>query len=116
MKYQISARIVFVVDADSRAEAYAEGANRLIEADLTEFDLTSLTVGETTTDRPAAKPVPEVLGEFAAAWRDGKSRVVEPVVSATPADDRPLIGQYRDSGGTVDTSGEPDLTTTWPSA
>ena len=55
MKYLMNAIINFEVEADSRAEAHIEAANRLIESDLSGFDLAKLTVSG-SIDAGAARP------------------------------------------------------------
>lgn len=80
MKYRIKADLNFEVEADSRAGAYVAAADKLSEAQLPGFDLATLNVSGPVKagDAAAAKSVPEVLGEFAAAFRDGKTRIVGP--------------------------------------
>ena len=67
MKYGVTASISFTVDADSRAEAHAEAANRLIEADLSGFDLGRLIVsGPIRPTDYAANGAPDIRLQDAA--------------------------------------------------
>lgn len=104
MKYLVHAVIDFAVDADSRAEAHVEAANRLIEADLAGFDLASLGISG------PIKPSDHAARDL--------SLNVEPSLFPASAPSSVVMGEvpppvYQNSGGTVDTSGVPDAAVTW---
>jgi hypothetical protein len=79
MKYKMKAVASFTVDADSRAEAHIEAANRLIEADLAGFDLVSLDVASVSSDRP------QMSTDF-----PGKPFGRGDTITVAPASDAPL--------------------------
>ena len=94
MKYQINATVTFEVEADSRAAAHIEAASRLVDAGLDGFDLVRLNISGPIKpgDHVARDLMPGAIGDF---------------IHGGPA------SKFQNSGGTVDTSGTPDLTATW---